>query len=581
MPEHRIKKSTVVQNFNISTFVQRLLLILVMFWFFIFLVLPMLMIFTKVFQDTGGEYVGLDNFREYFSNPLLRQSIGHSLYISFVTALVSTLLGLVFAYGITRTNMRFKTVYKYLGMLSLFIPTMVHGMALVYIFGTKGFVTQFFGIDIGLYGKPGIILSEVFYTFPQAFLVLIVALQSADNRLYEAATVLGASPVKRFFAVTLPGIRYGLVNSFIVCFTLSFTDFGAPTVVGGNYSVLATDVYRQVIGQQNMSMGAVVGVFLTIPALLAFMIDLFLRKKSGGEEMSTKAVTFKAEEGRARDIAYQVLCSGILLCMFALIASVAMSAFVKRWPTDMTFTLRNFDFGKKLVGSGAVSFANSFQLAGLTAVFGTIIVFATAYLVEKSSIFPRFRALSRLLSMLPMALPGLVLGLSYIMFFNKDWIEIGFLNIAIQNSFHGLYRTMAIMVLCNIIHMYSVTFITATTALKKLSREYEYVADSMSIPFWRVFFHVSLPMSLTAVLEIFMYFFVNSMVTVSAIVFLYTTRTKPAAIAILNMDDNGDYAAAAAMSLLILLINIAVRTIYEIVNRILAKRIERWKTGEA
>ena len=140
---------------------------------------------------------------------------------------------------------------------------------------------------------------------------------------------------------------------------------------------------------------------------------------------------------------------------------------------------------------------------------------------------------------------------------------------------------MAIMVLCNIIHMYSVTFITATTALKKLSREYEYVADSMSIPFWRVFFHVSLPMSLTAVLEIFMYFFVNSMVTVSAIVFLYTTRTKPAAIAILNMDDNGDYAAAAAMSLLILLINIAVRTIYEIVNRILAKRIERWKTGEA
>jgi iron(III) transport system permease protein len=581
MPEHRIKKSTVVQNFNISTFVQRLLLILVMFWFFIFLVLPMLMIFTKVFQDTGGEYVGLDNFREYFSNPLLRQSIGHSLYISFVTALVSTLLGLVFAYGITRTNMRFKTVYKYLGMLSLFIPTMVHGMALVYIFGTKGFVTQFFGIDIGLYGKPGIILSEVFYTFPQAFLVLIVALQSADNRLYEAATVLGASPVKRFFAVTLPGIRYGLVNSFIVCFTLSFTDFGAPTVVGGNYSVLATDVYRQVIGQQNMSMGAVVGVFLTIPALLAFMIDLFLRKKSGGEEMSTKAVTFKAEEGRARDIAYQVLCSGILLCMFALIASVAMSAFVKRWPTDMTFTLRNFDFGKKLVGSGAVSFANSFQLAGLTAVFGTIIVFATAYLVEKSSIFPRFRALSRLLSMLPMALPGLVLGLSYIMFFNKDWIEIGFLNIAIQNSFHGLYRTMAIMVLCNIIHMYSVTFITATTALKKLSREYEYVADSMSIPFWKVFFHVSLPMSLTAVLEIFMYFFVNSMVTVSAIVFLYTTRTKPAAIAILNMDDNGDYAAAAAMSLLILLINIAVRTIYEIVNRILAKRIERWKTGEA
>ncbi len=563
-----------------STIVQRILILFMFCFFLIFLVIPMVMILSKVFTDTAGNYVGLENFKTYFENPLLRQSIWHSLVVSVVTAAASTGLGLVFAYGITRTNMKFKIAYKYLGMLSLFLPTMVHGMALVYLFGTKGFFTEVLGIDVGLYGFPGIIMSEIFYTFPQAFLVLIIALQNADNRLYEAATVMGTSPAKRFFAVTVPNIRYGLINSFIVCFTLSFTDFGAPTVVGGNYSVLATDVYRQVIGQQNMSMGAVVGVFLTIPAFIAFIIDSIMRKKSENDQLSSKAVSFVPEPSKIRDVIYQIFCSIIVLCILGLIASVAMSAFVKRWPTDLSFTLKNFDFEAKLVGSGSASFLNSFKLSGLTALVGTVIVFVNAYLIEKTEVFGKIRGLCRFFAMLPMALPGLVLGLAYIIFFNKQWIEIPFLGIAIENSFHGLYRTMTIMILCNIIHMFSVTFITATTSLKKLSGEYEGVAQSMSIPFWRLFARVTVPMSLSAVLEIFMYYFVNSMVTVSAIVFLYTTKTKPAAIAILNMDDNGDYATAAAMSLLILLINIVARAIYELINHMVENRLNRWKTGK-
>ena len=178
-----------------------------------------------------------------------------------------------------------------------------------------------------------------------------------------------------------------------------------------------------------------------------------------------------------------------------------------------------------------------------------------------------------------MALPGLVLGLGYIMFFNKTWIDIPFLNVSVSNSFSGLYGTFVIMIFCTTIHLFSVTYVTASTALKKLDREYENVAESMSVPFWEVFARVSLPMCINAVLEIFMYFFVNSMVTVSAVVFLYTSQSKPVSIAILNMDDNGDYAAAAAMSILIFLINVAVRTIYEFVNATLTKRLNRWKGG--
>lgn len=565
-------------NLNTSEIAQKVLIIIMLVWFAVFLVIPIVMIFSQAVLDNGGNYVGLENFRKYFQSPLLSIAIIHSLAVSLITAAISTVLGLLFAYGITRCNIKGKTFYQYGGMLPLFLPTMVHGMALVYIFGKMGFFTKF-GIDIGLYGRTGIILAEIFYTFPQAFLVLIVSLQGADNRLYEAASVLGSSPLKTFFKVTLPNIRYGVVNAFIVCFTLSFTDFGAPEVVGGSYNVLATDIYKQVVGQQNMSMGAVVGVILTIPAFVAFLIDSHMRKKSAADELSSKAVSYQISESRKRDVFYQIFCTGIMVCIFTLLGSVIMSAFVKRWPNDMSFTLEHFNFGERLLGSGVESFINSFKLSIGTALAGTILVFCSAYMIEKSKVFPKIRGLCRFLAMVPMALPGLVLGLSYIMFFNKTWIQIPFLNIEVSNSFNGLYRTMTLMIICNIIHMFSVTFVTAVTSLKKLDREYENVADSMAIPFWRLFCKVTLPMSLMSVFEIFIYYFVNSMVTVSAIVFLYTSANKPAAIAILNMDDNGDYASAAAMSVLILLINVTVRLIYELANKKLVKYMDKYKTG--
>lgn len=568
-----------IQSIHIGNLVQRIMIIIMFAWFLIFLIMPMLMMFGQIFSDNQGNWVGLQNFADYFSNPLMLSSIGHSLNVSIVTALASTLIGLLYAYGVTRTRMKLKKMYRYLALLPIFIPTMVHGMALIYLFGRTGLITARFGIDIGLYGKTGIIMALVVYCLPQAYMILSVALDSADNRLYEAAEVMDSSPVRTFFKVTLPSIRYGLINSLIVCFTMSFTDFGAPEVVGGSYSVLATDIYRQVVGQQKMSMGAVVGVVLTIPAMISFVIDLAMQKKNARNELSSKAVAFTPKESRTRDIFYQIYCSIISLTFIILISTVALSAFVKVWPYDMSFTLKHFDFGAALHGTGAISFVNSLKLALGTACLGTILVFSFAYLIEKGKTMRKLCGFCRFLATMPMALPGLVLGLGYIMFFNKQWIEIPFLDIAVSNGFSGLYGTFVIMIFCTTIHLFSVTYVTASTALKKLDREYENVAESMSIPFWRVFTRVSLPMCINAVLEIFMYFFVNSMVTVSAVVFLYTAQSKPVAIAILNMDDNGDYAAAAAMSILIFLINVAVRTIYEFVNAALVKRLNRWKGG--
>ncbi|MGN0156038.1 MAG: putative 2-aminoethylphosphonate ABC transporter permease subunit [Lachnospiraceae bacterium] len=571
------KTNSNIPSVHIGNLVQRIMIILMFIWFFIFLIMPMLMMFGQIFSDDHGNWVGLKNFVDYFQNPLLLSSIGHSLTISLFTATVATLIGLLYAYGVTRTSIKCKKVYQYLALIPIFIPTMVHGMALIYLFGKTGLVTNYLNLNIGLYGKTGIIMALIVYCLPQAYMILSVALDSADNRLYEAAEVMGASPFRTFFRVTLPSIRYGLINSFIVCFTMSFTDFGAPEVVGGSYSVLATDIYREVVGQQKMSMGAVVGVILTIPALISFIIDLMLKKKNARNELSSKAISFEPKESKSRDIFYQIFCTLVVFFFLVLIGAVALSAFVNVWPYDMSFTLKHFNFGAALHGTGVISFVNSIKLALGTALLGTALVFSFAYLIEKGKTFKRLSSVCRFLSMMPMALPGLVLGLGYIMFFNKTWIEIPFLHVAVENSFSGLYGTFAIMIFCTVIHLFSVTYVTASTALKKLDREYENVAESMSVPFWKVFARVSLPMCINAILEIFIYFFVNAMVTVSAVVFLYTAQSKPASIAILNMDDNGDYAAAAAMSILIFLINVAVRTIYEFVNAALVKKLDRWK----
>jgi iron(III) transport system permease protein len=561
---------------NATDFLQHGMIVLMLVWFAIFLVIPIVMIFSKAFQDKAGAFVGFANFQKYFETPALMISIWNSVDVSVMTMLISVTLAFMFAYGLTRTSMKAKPVYRYLAMLPIFVPTMVHGLSLIYLFGKMGIFSKL-GMPVDLGGRTSIIIAEVIYTFPQAFMILTVALENADYRLYESAASLGAGPVKTFFGVTLPSAKYGIISACAVCFTLCFTDFGAPQVVGERFLVLSTSIYKQVAGQQNMVMGSVVGVLLTIPAVIAFVVDQTSQKKANSAEVSSKAVAFRITKNFRKDLFYQIYCTLLSLTILTVFTAVIAAAMTKRWPYDLALTLKHFDFGAKLIGGGISSFATSVKISLATAVFGTMIVFTSAYLVQKTTRLPGIRKMSHFLAMMPMALPGMVIGLSYIMFFNKPNFAV--LGSEVSNPFTVLYQTLTIMVISNVVHMFSVTYVTATTALKKLDKEYENVSDSMNVPFYRTFLHITVPMSVTAIMEIVVYFFVNSMVTVSALVFLYSAKNRPAAMAILSMDDNGDYAAAAAMSVVILLCNIGVRVIYEISLRSVLKRINRWKTG--
>ncbi|MFN1906331.1 ABC transporter permease subunit [Clostridioides difficile] len=440
---------------------------------------------------------------------------------------------------------------------------MLYGISLIYLFGNKGIFTTM-GLEVPLYGPLGIIISQILFTFPQAFLILSVALSMADYRLYEAADSLGASEFKKFCKITIPGIKYSLLSSFFVSFILAFTDFGAAKVVGGNYNVLATDIYKQVVGQFNIPMGATVSMVMLIPVLIAFTLDKMASKKQG-MTITAKSMPYKIKENKFRDRVFLIVCSFITLLIFILIFVSVIGSVIKLWPYNLSFTMEHYTF-KGILGSGIKTYLSSLKISTLTAIFGTIFVFFSAYMIEKVDKFPKLRQTAYLLSMIPMALPGLVLGISYITFFNSA-----------SNPLNFLYGSTAILVIVNVVHFYSVCFITSNSSLKMLDKEYELVAKSINIPFYKVFFNITVPMSITSILEIVVYYFVNSMVTVSALIFLYTPQTQTASISILKLDEIGYIGTSAAMAVLVLLTNIIVRLLYEFVTKKLKNNTQKWQ----
>lgn len=527
--------------------------------------LPLGQLFSKAFYNKNGQFIGLDNFVTYFSTPALAGSLNNTLYISAMTTLIAVTLAFLFAYALTRSGIRGKRVFRAIALLPLFAPTMMHGIALTYLFGNQGLVTTgIFGLlpfqwDIDLYGPVGIILAEIVYVFPQAYLILAVSLAFADYQLYEAADTLGANHLRKFFVVTIPSVKYGIVSACFVCFTLSFTDFGAPKVVGGQFSVLATDVYKQVIGQQNMTMGATVGLLLIIPALVAFVVDRIVERKQHAA-VTAKSKPYRIKENRLRDLFYSVICVSVSGFLLLLMAAVVLASFIKVWPYNLTFGLDHYDFSN-VAGEGIEPLWNSILVAMLTAVIGTAVTFITAYTIEKSQVWKGLRQAGYFLSILPLALPGMVIGLAYIFFFNNP-----------SNPFHGMYGTIWILILANVIHFFAVGFITATSALKKLDPEFEQAAESMGISQTKLLWRVTIPVCMPAIVEMAVYFFINSMVTISAVVFLYAADFKLASVSIVNMDDAGDVAPAAAMSVLIVFLNILARAGAEWIASKLRKR---------
>lgn len=536
---------------------------LVLAGFAIALVLPLALLIARSFLDSDGAFVGLANYARYFATPALAAAIHHSLVVAALATVITLLLALGYAYGLARTRIPGKPFFRVVALAPALAPSLLPAISFVYLFGKQGLLRAWMG-GASIYGPIGIVAGLVFYVFPAAVMMIGTALSTADQRLYEAAESLGAGPVRTFFTVTLPGMRYGLVSAMLVLFTLTLTDFGVAKVIGASYGVLATDIYKQVVGQQDFQMGAVVSVVLLVPAVLAFVLDRVLQRRQAAL-VSARSVPYEVRANRVRDGFFLAACTLIAGAIVGVIGVAAYASFVRLWPYDLSLVLDNYRFDL-VDGGGWAAFRSSLELAFSTAIVGTIVIFVGAYLVEKARGLEGPRALIQLLAVIPLAVPGVVLGLAYVFFFNSP-----------ANPLHGLYRTMPLLVICTVVHFYSVGHMTAVTALKQLDPELEAVSASLQVPFYRTVWRVTVPLTLPALLDIGMLLFANAMTTVSALVFLYGPDTQLASVAVLNMDDAGDTAPAAAMALVIVLTSVAVRALHGLAARWLVRRTQAWK----
>lgn len=530
--------------------------------FFCFLILPLIALMSKSMQNSDGEFIGLANFAVYLKEPALFSSFFNSLFVAVISTVIVVILGFLYAFALQCTCIPLKGFFRLIALVPLLSPSILAAIALVYWFGNQGVLKSML-MGNSIYGPIGIIMASVYWTFPHALMILSTSLSLSDARLYEASEVLKASKLKTFLTVTVPGAKYGIISTTFVVFTQVFTDFGVPKVIGGNYNVLATDIYREVVGMQNFQMGAVISIVLLIPALLAFAMDQYFRKKQTAQ-LTSRAVVYSPKPDKLRDTILLIYCLIITVYVVMMIGMAQFGALVKFWPYNLSLTLEHYNF--EVAGLGWNSFFNSIRMSLYTAFFGTIIIFIGSYIIEKMRSDKKMRDVLQLIALMPMAIPGIVLGLSYIFFFNMA-----------DNPLNFMYATMSILVINTVVHFYTVSHLSSITAIKKLDPEFESVSLSLKVPVYKMFVRVTLPVCLPTVFDIFIYLFCNAMTTVSGVIFLYSYNTTLASVSSIHLDEQGDVAGAAAMAMLIVYISFLVRGIHSLISVSVLKRTQAWR----
>ncbi|MBE6738262.1 MAG: ABC transporter permease subunit [Ruminococcaceae bacterium] len=505
------------------------------------IVLPVAFLFARI----NGE-----NINDVFSSAQFLPMLKNSVITTLIATAISISLSFALAWLLNRSNIKFKSLFVVLFTLPMLIPSISHGMGLVFLFGDNGIVTNTFGINIGLYGYTGIVMGSVLYSFPVSFLMFNDSFQYEDFTIYEAASVLGMSKFRQFLSITLPSMRRTIVSAILAVFTMVFTDYGVSLMTGGTDVTLPVYMYNEVIGGMNFSGGAVIGVVLLLPAMVAFIMDL----KNSGINASGSTVTkkFLIEKNVKRDVAVYIIFAIVLFLLCLPVFAFALLSFVKQYPVDMSLS---FDTVKKLFASGLGQyFINSLAIALLTSLVGTCLSYFSAYITARSKkSLPN--GVLHFISMLSLAVPGIVLGLSFVLTFKSM----------------PLYGTIFILVIVNIAHFFSSPYLLAYNSLSKFNPNLEDVADTLGISRMKLLFSVYIPGTRATIVEMYSYFFVNAMITISAVSFLINFRTTPLSLLIPELESQSFIEGTALVSLMILVINILEKIIAFAVKKKVAK----------
>ena len=499
-----------------------------------------------------------ESLKSVLSQESFLSLISNSLVATALSTLTVLILAYVLAICVERTNIKGKEILNILLVLPMLIPSISHGMGLVVMFGNNGLITRILGFGGNIYGLQGIILGSVMYAFPVAYLMIADVLKYQDCSPYQAADILGIPKWRQFTSITLPYLRKPLISVTLAVFTMIITDYGVPLMVGGMYKTLPVVLYQEIIGQLNFEKGSVYGLILLIPAVIGFIFDVLNKDKGNSTFVSGKMLIKK---NKLRDGAAYIFCGCICLFLMLPIVVFGILAFSKRYPSDISFTIKNISDALRL--NAGTYMLNSVKIAILVAVIGVVLAFVTAYLTSRAK--TKMSKALHLFAITSAAVPGVVLGLSYILTFKGSFI----------------YGTLAILIMANIIHFISSPYLMMYNSLSKLNENLENVGKTIGVSRFRIIIDVIIPQCKLTLMEMFSYFFVNSMMTISAVSFLSTTKTKPVALMINQFEAQMQLEEAAVVSLAILLVNLLIKGIVALIKKISTKKKVSVFTEEA
>lgn len=515
--------------------------------FFLFLVLPLGILVVRSFEGSQG--FDIYNYVNILSNSELMTAFANSIRISSITAAITTILAFLIAYAFHFTNIfkPLKSAIKIGILIPMLLPTITYGFAIMYSFGNQGLITQMLGEPLfNIYGFNGLLLGYVIYTLPSAFLLINNSFSYIDKKFMIVSTLMMDSPMRSFYNTILRPMLGTLGGAFVLSFILSFTDYGIPASLGGTYSVVATQLYQVMLGTiPNFSDGAVIAVFMLLPALFAIILLKYLDRFNFHYD---KFTPIDIIQNRVRDSVLGVISIGVVVGMFSIFLVMFIAPFLTNFPYNLTFTFQHFVNVFTTSGLSMV-YKNSVIVAIFTTVIGIVIAYCSAILNTRTSL--KGRGTFDLVSMVTNTLPGMVLGLSYLLLFNESTLK----------------GTFIIIIFCNIVHYFTTPYLMAKNSLSKMNPTWETTGGLLGDSWFKTIYRVILPNSASTVTEMFSYYFINSMVTVSGIIFLVSAQTSLVSSEIKELQHFAKFNEIFVLSLLIFFTNIVVKLICDFIQK--------------
>lgn len=525
----------------------KLIFAAVTLFFAVFLALPMVQILRKSFMRDDGTGITVGNYWNVLTGKGFMQALGNSFLISSVSAVITTILAFILAYTIHYTNVSksYKKWIQRAAVLPMLLPTITYGFAIIYSFGKQGFLTRIFGRQFfDIYGFNGLLIGYIIYTLPVSFLMVLNTMGYIDKKFMVVSRLMGDSPGATFRMTVLRPLMGTLAASFIQTFFLCFTDFGIPASVGGKFQVVASVLYTEMLGSvPDFANGAVVAVMMLIPSVVSITVLHILEKYN---VRYSKVTPTELKKSRKRDASFGILSGGILVSVLSVFAVIFIVPFVAEWPYNVKFTLEHVT---SVFEDSALSgvYVNSLLTAGITAFAGTLTAYGAALVTARSTVDQRVKNVIESTALVTDTIPGMVIGLAYLFCFSGT---------SLQNTF-------VIIILCNMVHFFSTPYLMMKNSLAKMNSSWETTAMLMGDTWGRTIVRVVTPNAVSTLLEVFGYYFVNAMVTISAVIFIAGARTMVITAKIKELQYFGKFNEIFVLSLLILFTNLAAKFLFQ------------------